>query len=476
MKLFVFVLSVFTVLAVVLGQNLTTVGTKQLSASVLKSRAKSIESICYDKYITKVEDSIKSNPKMFWSFFKNKCKSNTLPSLMTLGTITASSGKQICDLFAEFFNSTFLDPVTDQSVNDKPSFNLPLDANLSCIEINEELVKVHLRKLDVSKSAGPDFIPPLMLRNCTDTIAQPLSLLFKRSVSEGAIPLTWKKAFITPVHKKGSKSEVTHYRPISKLCIIAKVFEKIIYDQVYNSVKNSFNSSQHGFLKKRSTVSNLILFNDCVTNNMEEGFETDVIYTDYSKAFDRIDHSILIMKLESAGIRGDLLRWFRSYISNRSQVVVTSNYISSWTKVPSGVPQGSLLGPLLFVIFISDIDECFPNSQVVSFADDMKIFKKITSEVDCALLQDDLNRLSSYCAINRLDLNAAKCYCVTFSRKLQKNNFSYKLKEHQITRTVTIKDLGIIQDDKLHYDKHVETIDLTTEGTKQVWTTQGFRG
>lgn len=139
----------------------------------------------------------------------------------------------------------------------------------------------------------------------------------------------------------------------------------------------------------------------------------DVVYTDYSKCFDKIDHNKLISKLQLIGIRGDLLRWLTSYLANRSQAVVINNYISSWVPVPSGVPQGSILGPLLFLIYVNDIDICLRFSKVLCFADDMKIFKAISSSSDALSLQDDLNRLSEYCTANKLFLNPSKCSVVT---------------------------------------------------------------
>lgn len=205
-----------------------------------------------------------------------------------------------------------------------------------------------------------------------------------------------KSALVTPVHKKGPKSEVSNYRPISKLCIVAKVFERVVYDQVYAALHNTFDHNQHGFLKGRSTVSNLVLFNEYLTDAMDSGSQVDVVYTDYSKCFDKIDHKLLITKLELIGIRGDLLRWFSSYIDNRSQAVVINNYISGWVRIPSGVPQGSLLGPLLFLIFINDISSCFHTSQLLCFADDMKIFSTIRSANDVVNLQADLSRLDLY--------------------------------------------------------------------------------
>lgn len=264
--------------------------------------------------------------------------------------------------------------------------------------------------------------------------------------------------FITPVHKKGVKTDIVNYRPISKLCIIAKVFERVIYNQVYNALKNSFSSVQHGFLKGRSTVTNLILLNDFITAAMDNGEQVDVVYTDYSKAFDRIDHNILIARLNSMGIRGDLLRWFTSYLENRSQAVVLNNYISSWVPVPSGVPQGSLLGPLLFVVYVNDIDSCLTSSKLLCFADDMKIYATISSRMDVLALQDDLCRLEDYCQRSKLDLNPAKCSVITYSRKRSNIASSYTLGNQVLPRLDSIRDLGVYHDSKLTFETHVDAI------------------
>lgn len=187
--------------------------------------------------------------------------------------------------------------------------------------------------------------------------------------------MLWKSAFVSSVHKKGSRSEIVNYKPISKLCIIAKIFELIIYNQVYAALQNSFHPSQHGFLRGRSTVSNLVIFNDFLTEAMDNGHQVDVIQTDSNKAFDRIDHKLLLSKLSFICIRGDLIWLFSSYINNRSQTIVINNYISSWVFIPSGIPQGSLL----FLIFINDISSIIVygkhNSNLLCFADDMKFLK-----------------------------------------------------------------------------------------------------
>lgn len=192
--------------------------------------------------------------------------------------------------------------------------------------------------------------------------------------------------------------------------------------------------------------------------HMSEPSQVDVVYTDYSKCFDRIDHFILLRKLQSVGIRGDLYRWFTSYVENRCQTVALNGYTSSTMVIPSGVPQGSILGPLLFIIFVNDISSCFINSKIILYADDMKILCPIKSLESAKNLQEDLARFEEFCFANRLDLNVSKCYICSFTRKLNPIIYDYKLKNSDIIRVNFIRDLGIIFDSKLLFDKHIDYI------------------
>lgn len=424
---------------------------------LLRERVKRLESECYLKHIKLVESSIRIDPGYFWKFIKSRSNTSSMPSSLTYGNKVAADGNDICNLFSDYFYSTFLPSSRTLSSSDLDSYD-ETAVNISNIVIERnELIKL-LKSLDINKSAGPDRVPPILLVNCADTISLPISLLFKKSLQECTMPSMWKLAFITPIHKKGSKTDVTNYRPISKLCLIAKLFEKVIHAQLYAALRNSFNDYQHGFVRGRSTVSNLVILEDYITDNMCRGKQIDVVYTDYSKCFDRIDHCTLIHKLSAMGIRGDLLRWFISYISNRSQAVAIKNYISSWVTVPSGVPQGSLLGPLLFVIFVNDIGDCFHSSRLLCFADDMKIFSTISSNNDVQALQADLLRLDDYCVKNMLDLNPSKCSVVTFTRKKNTISSHYTLKGQKISKCDKIRDLGVIFDSKLLFDEHVDSI------------------
>lgn len=405
--------------------------------SLLRKRAKLLEAECYKQYLEKCEESIVKAPKMFWSFIKStRNGSNTLPSSLSYGGQSAESGEDACLLFATYFQSTFLPPSTDQDVQLGAESQLLYSSytnTINDIEINPETIHKLLKSLDLSKGAGPDRITPLFIIRCSDSLTLPLSILFKRSIKEGIVPKIWKSAFITPIHKSGSRNEVKNYRPISKLCIFAKVFERQVYTQVYNAISSSFTPEQHGFLKNRSTTTNLLSFTDYTTSSMDSGGQVDAIFTDYSKAFDRIDHNLLLEKL-------------------------LNGYSSAWSFVPSGVPQGSLLGPLLFNIFINNISSCFLHSKFLLYADDMKVFKKIRDITDCILLQQDLNRFENYCSLNKLDLNVTKCYSITFTRKRGIVQFKYKLKEQELKTEEEVKDLGVVHDSKLTYEKHIDYI------------------
>lgn len=425
------------------------------SFSVLRNRAKELEAICFDTYMEKIESSIAKNPKCFWSYIKNKRSSNTLPNILHYMNSSADNNEGIAELFSTYFHSTFQDP-------DDADVNLEMHSNnmvtLSTISVSPDIVLKLLKGLDPSKSGGPDLIPPIFIINCAKSLVAPLCILFERSLSEGIVPRMWKSAFITPIFKKGDKSKIENYRPISKLCLFSKILERLVHAEVYSVMQRHLGDEQHGFIRKRSTASNLILANEIITSGMDEGCQVDVIYTDYSKCFDRIDHRVLMQKLYYAGIHGDLYRWFSSYIDNRTQAVVLRGYTSSWKSVPSGVPQGSILGPLLFTLFISDIKYCFRNSHILLYADDMKVLKSVRTQSDTELLQSDLDRFVQYCKTNKLQLNVSKCFHVVFTRRKSNVGSGYKLDGTYINNEARIRDLGVIHDSKLLFDSHIETM------------------
>lgn len=211
-------------------------------------------------------------------------------------------------------------------------------------------------------------------------------------------------------------------------------------------------------MKGRSTTTNLGVFIDYVATNMDGGHQVDVVYTDFEKAFDRVDHIILLHKLYELGIRGNLLRWMESYLSKRSQAVVVGGFHSNYIKVTSGVPQGSILGPLLYACYLYDIGPCFQHSRFLMYADDTKIFMKTNNISDCVKLQGDLDRLGDYYERNRIGVNVSKCHFVTFTRKINPFKFDYRLSKIKINETTVVRDLGVLLDVKLTFSEHIDTI------------------
>lgn len=430
----------------------------RLSFDILRTRVKLLEDNCYSYYINSLEESLTKDSQLFWSHVKRsiaKRATSFYPKSMTYSHSKSDTGTGICELFSSYFHSTY-QQVTSSSSHVQPGDSITTD--IYTIEFIPQVIEKALKSLKPNKSAGPDEIPAIFLISCAHSLSVPLSILFRRSISEGYMPSLWKSAYITPIHKNGPRNMVENYRPISKLCLVAKVLERIVYNQCYNVLKSQFSQNQHGFLKGRSTVTNLALFLDFLTDKLDSRDQVDAVYTDYSKAFDRIDHILLLKKLASLGIRGDLFRWFSSYINNRLQTVVLNGFKSNWMAVPSGVPQGSLLGPFLFTIFIHDIDLCFIHSKFLLFADDLKVFRTVNNVKDAELLQADLFRLDDYCIQNKLDLNVLKCNSISFTRKREPFLYDYILKHQNLNRTDIIRDLGVLLDTKLIFDYHIDAI------------------
>jgi hypothetical protein len=425
--------------------------------SLLRSRQKQVQLSCYDAYIYKCEQKIKLNGKFFWTFVNAKKSSISFPSTMFYDEASSSDGNMISNMFNSYFQSVYR-PVNNECYTTYQSSSTGSSLSIGSVEISTESVKKYLKGLDISKGSGPDELPPIFFKMCHQTLDYPIWYLFNKSLTSGTMPATWKRSFVVPIFKSGDKHNIKNYRPISKLCTIAKLFEKIVYDGIYPILRSVIMEQQHGFINKKSTETNLCEFTHQLAIAMNDGYQMDVIYTDYSKAFDKISHSLLILKLTELGIHGDLLRWLTSYLRERSQAVTVKGYCSSFIPVTSGVPQGSHLGPLLFNLFINDISSQFSHSNILLYADDMKIFRLIKSSSDCLLLQNDLNNLCTYCSNNFIDLNIKKCNVISFTRKTKLILHEYNLNNTTLSRVTEVRDLGIYIDNKLSFNYHINSM------------------
>ena len=294
----------------------------------------------------------------------------------------------------------------------------------------------------------------MFLKSCSTELKESLCLLINKSFSQGVFPTEWKRANVVPVFKSKNIQDVTNYRPISLLSIVSKIAEKCMYNYLYPLIFCKLSSFQHGFLSGRSTTTQLVQYVDTLFKSLNNFSQTDIVYMDFAKAFDSVPHKMLIEKLKMYGFGGNILKWFKSYLENRTQRVVISGISSTWAPVQSGVPQGSILGPFLFLIFI-DMPEVLKYSDICLFADDTKIFKSINSVNDCLKLQQDIDALYKWSTKWGLNFNPSKCKILTVTRLTNQYLFKYKLNGCELERVTEMKDLGIIIDNKLSWNKHV---------------------
>lgn len=409
----------------------------------------------YKQYVLSVESNLKTNSKRFWSFINSKNQSNGIPSCMRHNNVSSSDLLTICNMFANHFQSVYSSgssPPLNAIENFVPNNFL----NVGILECSIQEVQIALSLLNLDKNPDFEGIPPILLQKCSHAFSVPLCLVFNLSLQTGQFLKVWKNSFLTPIFKSGSRHEICNYRPICKISTIPKLFEKIIYEKLTPLLKRYISPFQHGFVAGRSTTTNLSIFCNTVLNGLEKGLQCDVIYTDFAKAFDSVSHVLLISKLKRFGFHSNVLEWIRSYLTDRIQYVRINDVLSSPVYVTSGVPQGSHLGPLLFLLFINEIPDLFMNSHCLMFADDLKVFRTIQSDYDCILLQEDLERLYVWCQKNDLRLNVSKCQSLSFCRNLSPVSFTYAINNSPLSVIPSKKDLGVIFDKKLDFCKHID--------------------
>ena len=394
-------------------------------------------------YEQKLACNIKNDSKSFYAYVRSKQNVQD-----KVGPLEDSAGNIISQgfLMAEDLNGYFSSVFTKEDISSLPvadaKFQGAKSDYLGPLVVTPELVAKKIKAMKDNKSPGVDGIPPKLLMETVEQISIPLARVFNLSLKEGVVPFEWKEANIIPLFKTGSRNKSENYRPVSLTSVICKLLERLIKDHMVDFlVKHKLlNSSQHGFLKARSCLTNMLCFLEEITKWIDVGSPVDIIYLDFQKAFDKVPHQRLLLKLKAHGIGDSITDWIEQWLTDRRQRVVVDGEVSNWKSVLSGVPQGSVLGPILFLIYINDLDDSI-TSNVLKFADDTKLFRKVNTDGDKQHLQNDLDRLVKWSEKWQMLFNFGKCKCLhTGHGNL---NVNYKMGDTVLGTTVKEKDLGV---------------------------------
>ena len=412
--------------------------------------------------------TIIENPRYFFSYAKRFAKKkSTVGPLLNENSELVDDAKVMADLLQKQYSSVFSDPNSEKKKS--PNINAEINTTISDIEITTENIIKAINEIAENSACGDEDIPAIILKKCKHTLSYPILLIWKESFQRGFIAKKFKTQIITPIHKKDSKAEPANYRPIALTSHIIKVFERIIKVQMIAHIlaNNILCKNQHGFWKGRSCLTQLLHHIDIIINNLLANSDTDVVYLDFAKAFDKVDHQILLKKLHAYGVRGKLLTWLNCYLSNRWQTVVINGAHSTPTRVISGVPQGTVLGPLLFILYLNDLNKCIKHSVVSSFADDTRLKRAINTTHDTTLLQNDLNSSIKWSEENNMLLHQKKFELVTHStghsNLLQELPFYSELNEYHTEDAIIspqdkVRDLGVLISSNLSWSPHIAKI------------------
>jgi hypothetical protein len=408
----------------------------------------------------KAINAIKTNPKYFYSYAKkfSKTKSKIGPLLDENNEYTSSS-KKMADILSKQYQSVFSEPMPQSIYTNAANVTNNL---IEDINFDEEDIINAIDEFSTNSSSGPDGLATILLKKCKRSVSKPLFLLWRSCLDEGITPEMLKIAHIIPIHKGGHQGLPSNYRPIALTSLIIKLFEKIVRTNIveYLDGNNLLNKSQHGFRKARSCVSQLLDHYDKILTLLESGFNVDTIYLDFAKAFDKVDHAIVLEKLSLLGIKGKLLGWIKSFLTDRTQYVIVNGFLSEPCKVLSGVPQGSVIGPLLFLVLIGDIDVAIKSSFLSSFADDTRVGKGIKNLNDANDLQCDLQTVFKWAFDNNMKFNNTKFELLQYGLNvnLKETTNYYGPDGTQINSKTHVKDLGVTMSNNGTFSEQINKI------------------
>lgn len=428
--------------------------------SKLRNKVVSVLRASKRRYFTGLNTS---NKKQFWKTFKVATRKESLIPTLVHDNNEANSDKEKAEMLSNYFAKSFntlVPPLCSEYCNYSESDSVFLD-DLAC---TEEEVCFILKSINASKATGPDGISARMLKETASAIAPSLTILFNSSISQRCFPTCWKLANVVPVPKSISqKTSPSGYRPISLLPIVSKIFEKHIYMFIsdYLAEYHPIACNQWGFQPQRSCTTTLLTTTYDWYGTMDKGKDVVAVFFDFQKAFDSVPHGPLITKLQNIGLHPHLVMWVKSYLTNRSQRVVLNGSESTTIDVLSGVPQGSVLGPLLFLIYINDLCAITlsTGSKVTMYADDLVLHKVVDAETAFIRLQKDINNIVQWSRSNKVNLNKSKCKVMLFSHKRHAMPPVF-IENEQMEQVRTYKYLGLTITSTLKWDEHIDQLCL----------------
>ena len=425
-------------------------------------------------------NNIKTNPKHFYSYARKHLvlKGGIGPLKVDDNLITAPQA--ISESLSAQYSSAFTRPDPINAIGDPVAFftidntNLPALLN---IDFNEQMIKDEIDNLNNNSAPGPDHFPVLLLKKCKKELSKPIYLFWRHSLDHGDIASIYRHAVICPALKSNSESYLPKsYRPISLTSHLIKIFEKIMRAAIVKHLhdNNLLPINQHGFLQGKSTLSQLISQVETITRVLESGCAVDTIYLDFAKAFDKVDHAILCRKLKAARIGGNVGIWLHTFLTNRTQQVSANGAISSPSPVLSGVPQGTVLGPILFTIMINDLDANLVRSFASLFADDTRVSSIISSDDDAQAFQDELSDIIyPWAPENKAQFNGDKFEHIHFGKEPDVPHIYNDPGGNPINAKPLLKDLGIWISNDLCWSHQIDRV-ISSSRQKIAWILRTF--
>ena len=406
-------------------------------------------------------NNISANPKAFFKHTNStrKFKTKIGPLICPITHNYLDGPKEMAEILSQQYKSVFTVPCTNPSATNFPSLNCN---NLSDIDVTLESIIAAGKSICLSSAPGPDGIPPIIFHDYIEVLARPIKRIIRMSLDSGKLPEPngIAQAIIAPMLKPGgTKSNAADYRPIALTNHLTKLIERIIRMAIIEHLEENlcFNKNQHGFVPGKSTITQLLKFYDDLLFLLEMGNDADVIYLDFAKAFDKVDHGVVLKKLKQLKIEGKLHLWIKSFLRSKHQRVKVDDILSDPVKVISGVPQGSVLGPLLFVILMLDIDQNLSYVYNFQFADDTKLLKGITSPADHNHLQMQLSNVYTWAHVNGMLFNEKKFDHMALGTQIRVVKYNTP-SGTPIKRKHAVKDLGFTMQDNLWFDTHIQNI------------------